>query len=93
MFSTTVSVIVAVCFISFVSGLVLEREVANNAALKCAGSEWRSDISAEQSKKAPKTEVEIMEHACKSSKVRHNLITYVGCALFRRNETIKSQCH
>ena len=93
MFSTTVSVIVAICFISSVSGLVLEREVANNAALKCAGSEWRSDVSAEQSQKAPKTEDEIMEHACKSLKVRHNQITYVGCALLRRNETIKSQCH
>ena len=36
---TTVSVIDAVCFISCVSGIVLEREVANIAALKCAGSE------------------------------------------------------
>ena len=71
MFSTTVSVIVAICFIPFVSGLVLEREVAYNAALKCAGSEWRSQF--EQSKNAPKTEDEMIEHACKSSKVTHNL--------------------
>ena len=73
MFSSTVSVIAAVYFISCVSGLVLEREVANNAALKCAGSEWRSDVSAEQSKKAPKNKDEIMERACKSLKVRLNV--------------------
>ena len=73
MFSTTVSVIAAVCFISCASGLVLEREVANNAALKCAGSEWRSDVSSEQSNEAPKNEDEIMKRACKSLKVRLNV--------------------
>ena len=71
MFSTTVSVIGAVCFISCLSGLVLEREVAN-AALKCAGSQWRSDVSAEQTMKAPKNSDEIMKHACKSSKIGIN---------------------
>ena len=73
MSSTTVSVIAAVCFISCVSGLVLEREVANNAAFRCAGSEWRSEVSTEQSEKAPKNEDEIMKHACKSLKVGINL--------------------
>ena len=48
MFSTTISVTLAVCFISCVSGLVLEREVANKAALKCAGSEWHPDVSVDQ---------------------------------------------
>ena len=69
MFSTTISVTLAVCFISFVSGLVLEREVANKAALKCAGSEWHPDVSVDQSEKGPKNEDEIMKAAYKSLKV------------------------
>ena len=69
MFSTTVSVIAAVGFISCVSGLVLEREGGNNAAFRCTRSEWRSEVSTEQSKKAPKTEDEILKHVCKSLKV------------------------
>ena len=62
-FSTTISVTLAVCFISCVSGLVLEREVANKAALKCAGSEWRSDVSADQSEEGSKNEDEIIKAA------------------------------
>ena len=73
MFSSTVSITVAVCFIFFVSGLVVEREVANNAVLKCAASVWRSDVFVEQSENGPKTEDEVMEHSCKSFKVRLNL--------------------
>ena len=63
------------------SGLVLELEVANNVALKCAGSEWRSDVSAKQSDGVPKNENGIIKTACKSLRVRLN---------HRQNETMKS---
>ena len=66
MFSTTVSVTLAVCFISFVSGPVLEPEVANKATLKCAGSEWHSDVSVDESEEGPKNEDEILKAVYKS---------------------------
>ena len=69
MFSTTIYFLVAVGFISFVSGL----EFANEAAFKCMEAEWRADVSAKQSEEGAKNEDGTIEYACKSLRVRLNL--------------------
>ena len=65
MFSVTIYLILAVGFISFVSGL----EFADEVAFKCMEDEWRADVSAKQSTEGPQNEDEIIEYACKSLRV------------------------
>ena len=69
MLPMTVYVILAVGFISFVSGL----EFANEAALKCMEAEWRADVSAKQSEGCAQSEDNVIEYACKSLRVRFNI--------------------
>ena len=74
MFSTTVPVVIAVVFISFVSGIVLKGKSAYEVALKCTKAGWDADVSALQSGGGPvKNEDEIIEDACIYLRVRLNL--------------------
>ena len=73
MFSTTVSLIIAVGFINFVSGIVLERKSAYDEAWKCTKAGWDADVSALQLGGGPKNEDEIIEACCIYFRVTYNI--------------------
>ena len=71
MFSKTISVIIALGFISFVSGVVLEHRSAFEVTWECTKAAWDADVSALQSGGGPvKTEDEIIEAGCIYFRVR-----------------------